>query len=74
MVQIVSTGINNLQLLGAIQVGKILFQSQPELNNISLQKRVLRLKDSEDLPMKLLSGRFVITLGSLEKWMEQKNL
>ena len=74
MVLIVSAGINNLQLLGAIQVGKILFQSQPELNNVSLQKRVLRLKDSEDLPMKLLLGKFVITLGSLEKWMNQKKL
>ena len=49
-----STGINNLQLLGAIQVGKILYQSQPELNDVSLQKRVLHLKDREDLPMKLI--------------------
>jgi|TARA_R100001443_G_scaffold14554_1_gene24454 hypothetical protein len=70
-----STGINNnLQLLGAIQVGKILFKSQPELNNVSLQKRVLHLKDREDLPMKLISGKFVISLRSLEKWIEEKGL
>jgi hypothetical protein len=66
--------MHKLTLLGAIQVGKILFQAQPELNNVSLQKRVLHLKDRENLPMKLISGRFVISYGSLQNWIMQKEL
>ena len=66
--------MHKLTLLWAIQVGKILFQAQPELNNVSLQKRVLHLKDRENLPMKLISGRFVISYGSLQNWIMQKEL
>ena len=63
-----------LQLLDAAFIGKILFQHQPHLTKSVLQKRVYRLRDNNNLPMKLISRKWLITLKSLEQWIEDKGL
>lgn len=65
---------NKIQLLDAAAAGKILFSHQPHLTKYTIQRRVYRLRDNEGLPMKLFSNKWLITLKSLEKWVEDKGL
>ena len=66
--------IPSIQLLDAAAAGKILFQHQPHLTKSIIQKRVYRLRDNEGLPMKLIARKWLITLKSLEQWIEDKGL
>ncbi len=65
---------SDIQLLDAVQVGRIIFGNENKSTDVALYKRVLRLKDSEGLPIKKLNNRYRISYGALKQWMIQKNL
>jgi len=64
----------SLQLLNSIEVGKILFQNQPQLNKQQLIFRIMQFRKKNGLPMKYLQRKYYISLGSLEKWIKEQGL
>ncbi len=61
---------SDLRLLSAVEVGKLLFGSSLH-SDAALLKRVLRLKDKENLPMTKLQGKWIISASKLKQWQER---
>ena len=60
-------------LLGAVEVGRMLFRGQP-LSNGALRKRILRMRENNKLPMVKLGKSYVISVRKLEEWFKENNL
>ena len=66
--------LSNISLLDAVMAGKILFSSQPNLSDVALRKRVLRMKDKNNFPMKKIGQTFYISRQRLEQWIREENI
>ena len=64
----------SLQLLDAVATGKILFKDQSQLTEHGLRQKVYWLRDKENLPLKKIGGRYLISLRKLNEWVESKGL
>tara|TARA_R110002051_G_scaffold3811_3_gene20430 strand:+ start:2436 stop:2645 length:210 start_codon:yes stop_codon:yes gene_type:complete len=66
--------LTKLSLLDAVMAGKILFSSQPNLSDVALRKRVFRMREKNNFPMKKFGQTFYISLQRLEQWMEEEQV
>jgi len=66
--------LKKLSLLDAVMAGKILFSSQPNLSDVALRKRVFRMREKNNFPMKKIGQTFYISLQRLEQWMKEEQV
>ena len=63
-----------MRLLSCVEVGKILFGIEKNLSEQAYRKRAIRLIYSENLPMKKIAGKWLISVRRFNYWLDQREI